>query len=467
MTMPFAPDAVLPRDKLHQITHAIQTATGIACAILTIEGDVVCQSGHQRICSRFHRKHAQARRSCLRHSTNTLNRLAASRDYLLLQCPHGLVDMAAPIVTNGTHVANVFLGQFLLSAAEMKTRRRFEKQAARYGFDREAYLEALQAVPVYPEAKIKPLVVCLTQTAELIANLSLDHLRQKKMAVSLRESEKRFRLVADFTYDWEYWIAPDGAFVYVSPSCKRISGHGPEDFARRPQLFLDLIHPEDRPNVERHLKKEMDAPGHARLDFRIVDPVGTVKWISHFCQPVYDDDGRWLGRRASNREITDRKQVEEALIRRDGELQEKSARLEKANQALKALLDHREAEKKAIEAHIYDRLQKLILPFLEKTRRGRLDPVAANYLDLAVGNLNELLRGGDNGLYTRYRSLSPTEIKVAELVRQGQRTKQIAATLHLAPSSVASYRKSIRRKLDVVNAKVNLRAFLTSLAEKK
>lgn len=465
--MSVVPKEYLPAGKLQQITNAIHTATGIACSVLTIEGEVVTQSGHQRICSRFHRKHPAARKSCLRHNQGTLSRLADSREYQLLHCPHGLVDIAAPIVVNETHVANVFLGQFLLNTSEKKTQNRFEKQAKRYNFDREAYLEALKAVPVYPEAKIKPLVICLSHTAELITEMSMDHRRHKQLTASLQESEKRFRLIADFTYDWEYWIDPAGRFIYVSPSCERITGHTSGEFTTRPDLFLDLIHQEDQANVAHHLKNEMAAPGHSRFDFRIVDRSGEIKWISHFCQPVHDDNGRWLGRRASNRDITDRKQVEATLVNRDVELREKTARLEKANQALKALLDHREAEKKAVEANIYSHLKKMILPFLGKARQGRLDPVAANYLDLAASNLNALLSGSDTDLYTHYLALSPTEIKVAELVRQGQRTKQIGATLHLAPSSVASYRKSIRRKLGLSNAKINLCSFLASLADKK
>jgi PAS domain S-box-containing protein len=287
------------------------------------------------------------------------------------------------------------------------------------------------------------------------------------LTAELKDREKRFRLVADFTYDWEYWVEPDGGFIYVSPSCRRIAGYAPEEFVKHPRLFLDIIHPEDRSAVEHHLKNEMDAPGHCRLDFRIVHRSGAVRWISHSCLSVHNDDERWLGRRASNRDITDRKTVEAALLDRDAELREKGARLESANQALKAMLDHREAEQKAVEANIFSHLEKMILPFLQKARQGRLDPATANYLDLAVSNLKGLLRGSETGLHAHYHRLSPTEIKVAELVRQGQRTKQIATTLRLAPSSVASYRKSIRRKLDLSNAKVNLRAFLTSLAEKK
>ena len=456
------PQNVLPTAILEQVTNALHTGTGISCAILTTEGEIVAQSGHQRICTQFHRQHPDTRQNCQRYSRRTQLRIAKSHKCHLLQCPHGLVDIAAPIVVEGDHVANVFLGPFLLETVDRRTRDQFRRQAERYGFDQEAYLEALHAVPVFAEDKIKPLAVCLSDTAELIAQMSLDHIRSEHLMASLKEREKQYRLVADFTYDCEYWISPEGQFLYVSPSCQRITGHPPEAFIENPDLFFDLIHPADRASVEHHLRNEIHAPGHAQLDFRIIDKQGNIKWISHFCQSVHEDDGTWRGRRGSNRDITDRKRIEAELIAHEKELREKSARLEKANQALKASLDHREAEKEAIEANIYNHIEKMIRPYIESALQGRLDPVATSNLELAAANLNAMLQGS-TPLFNHYLALSPTEIKVAELVRQGQRTKQIAATLHLAPSSVASCRKSIRRKLGLANTKINLRAYLASL----
>ena len=460
------PEDYLPKEKLKQITSAIHTATGIACAILTPEGAVITQSGRQRICTQFHRKHPDARRNCQRHNQKTQEQMAASQAYQILRCPHGLVDIAAPIVVDGRHVANVFLGQFLLETADPQTRARFSRQAEHYGFDRAAYLEAFDAVPVFSEDRIKPLLVCLSNTAELIAKMSMDHIQNSKLMASLREREKQFRLVADFTYDWEYWIDPDGQFLYVSPSCQRITGHSPEAFIENPGLFNEIIHPADRADVEYHLSHEINSPGHAHLDFRIIDTQGNIKWISHFCQAVYEENGRWRGRRASNREITGRKQIEASLIAHETELREKSERLEKANKALKASLDHREAEKDAIEANIFDHINKMIRPYLQKALRGKVDPATASSLEMAAANLDAMLRGTAAPFFNSYLALSPTEIQVAELVRQGLQTKQIAANMNLAPSSVASCRKSIRRKLGLANTKVNLRAYLASVHAK-
>ncbi len=150
-------------------------------------------------------------------------------------------------------------------------------------------------------------------------------LAKRQTEEALRESEERYRTVADFTYDWEYWMNPDGDLVYVSPSCERITGLRPEELQANPALLIAMIHPEDRPKVVEHLQNETSREvGH--LEFRIIDQNGGELWISHNCQPVYDVNGRFIGRRVSNRDINDRKRAEI-------ELQKTSERLSLAQQS--------------------------------------------------------------------------------------------------------------------------------------
>ena len=136
---------------------------------------------------------------------------------------------------------------------------------------------------------------------------------RKNSEAALGESEYRFRMLADFTYDWEYWIGTDGRLLYVSPSCERITGYCSQAFYDRPALVEEIAHPADRGRARGFAFGPPDASQAAVLDFRIIDAEGQVRWLSHVSQPVYDSDGNWAGRRASNRDITDRKRTEEEV----------------------------------------------------------------------------------------------------------------------------------------------------------
>jgi PAS domain S-box-containing protein len=131
------------------------------------------------------------------------------------------------------------------------------------------------------------------------------------MIRTLEEQEIKYRTVADYTHDWEYWVGPDGTFRYISPSCKRITGHDVAEFYADPALFGKLIHEEDRELFGAHDCKEVT--GTENLAFRIVRPDGSVCWLEHTCQPIVDQTGTFLGNRCCNRDITSRKQAEQAL----------------------------------------------------------------------------------------------------------------------------------------------------------
>ena len=127
------------------------------------------------------------------------------------------------------------------------------------------------------------------------------------------QAEFKYRTVSDFAYDWELWLGPDGKLNYCSPSCERITGHPAQDFLNDPDLLLSISHPEDRAQLERHHHADRQQTGPCTLMFRIVRPDGQVRWLEHLCRPVHDDHGLFLGRRASNRDITERKLAEDAL----------------------------------------------------------------------------------------------------------------------------------------------------------
>ena len=147
------------------------------------------------------------------------------------------------------------------------------------------------------------------------ANLDLERrVEERRQAEdALRASETRYRIVADNTYDWEYWVSPEGRFLYTSPSCRRITGYAASEFEADPRLLSRIIHPHDLPQFEAHIERDQIRSGASELELRIIHRNGTTRWIGHLCQPVFDDKGLFLGRRAGNRDITYRKKTEKAL----------------------------------------------------------------------------------------------------------------------------------------------------------
>ncbi len=137
---------------------------------------------------------------------------------------------------------------------------------------------------------------------------------QRRLSEALRESEEKFRIVADWTADWETWISPEGRLLYISPSVERITGYSRDAFLESDSMIRRLVHPEDWPIWESHIRDcHQEALGVSELRFRIIDIKGQTHWIEHRCQSVFREDGRYLGRRASNRDITEQKKAGDEL----------------------------------------------------------------------------------------------------------------------------------------------------------
>ncbi len=139
--------------------------------------------------------------------------------------------------------------------------------------------------------------------------------RTKRAEIELELSYVNYKTIADYTFDWEYWKDPENNFIYISPSAKRITGYSPKKFIDNPSLFRELIHEDDR-DIWTHHEHRSDKriPCSKPVEFRIIRKNGKIRWINHICQPVYDQQGKYIGNRGTNRDVTEQKIAQLSLV---------------------------------------------------------------------------------------------------------------------------------------------------------
>lgn len=128
---------------------------------------------------------------------------------------------------------------------------------------------------------------------------------------ALEESERRYRIVADYNYDWESWISPDDRTLYVSPACERISGYPPERFINDPGFMETIMHQDDIPLWRDFLSDEEHGDGGS-IDFRIYNSNARMRWVNAVKRSVVDQDEH-LGSRVSLRDVTERREMKERM----------------------------------------------------------------------------------------------------------------------------------------------------------
>jgi len=159
-----------------------------------------------------------------------------------------------------------------------------------------------------------------------------------------------------------------------------------------------------------------------------------------------------------------RRKAEEDLKHSENELQQKSKILEEANIALKVLLKHREEDRIAVEENILNNVRRLILPSIEKLKNLKLNETQLTHVAIIESHLKEVISPFLNNLATKHYDLTPRELEIASLVREGRTTKEMTEYLNISATAVDFHRKNIRLKLGIKNTKTNLRSMLLSIS---
>ena len=161
-------------------------------------------------------------------------------------------------------------------------------------------------------------------------------------------------------------------------------------------------------------------------------------------------------------QVLKRKQAEKALRETQKALRVKVNTLKELNASVRVLLERREEDAKAVGEKVLSNVKLLLIPFLDKLNRTRLDPKQRAYLDVLQSTLSEIISPFSRELSSKYVSLTPTEIQVANLVKEGKKSRQIAEMMELSKRTVESHRHGIREKLGL-KRKGNLRSSLLSV----
>ncbi len=263
--------------------------------------------------------------------------------------------------------------------------------------------------------------------------------------------EKMLASVVHFTRDsiiiTNKDLDPPGPFiVYVNPGFTAMTGYEPHEvIGRSPRI---LQGPKTDPAVTRRLKETLEKGGvffGQAVNYR---KDGSEFWNEWHIEPIKDADGQVTHYVAIQRDVTERKKIEEAI--------------EQKNAALREVLEQVSLEKQNIARNVSSNAQKIILPALKKLRRKASASDRA-YFDVLEKNLLDLTSTFGANVSGQKYSLSPREVEVANLIKSGFGSKEIAAMLNMSFKTVETHRNKIRKKFGLLNTDINLTTYLQTI----
>jgi PAS domain S-box-containing protein len=290
---------------------------------------------------------------------------------------------------------------------------------------------------------------------------SLRDITNRKLAEeALRESEIKYRSIFETTAAATIIIEEDTTISLVNDAFEKLSGISREKMEGK-RSWTEFVVEDDLPRMrEYHRIRRVDPHAAPRnYEFRFVDKDGQIK-DAFMTIAIIPETKKSV---ASILDITERKRSERALKKREKELEVKSRNLEELNTALKVLLKQREVDKEELAERTLSNVKHLVLPYIEKLKKGGLDAKDEAYIGIVETNLKEIVSPFSQRLSSKFMTLTPKELQVAYLIKEGKTTKEIAELLNASLGTIDFHRNNIRNKLNLKNKRANLRSYLLTL----
>lgn len=307
--------------------------------------------------------------------------------------------------------------------------------------------------------------------------IARDITKRKNAEKALRESQERYRLVVERTSDLVSitTFSAEPRYVYANPSYLVILGYEPEDLLGKSPF--DFMHPEDKERVVPVLEQYLKAKSQGllvrggkgpteRILYRLRDIWGDWRFLEGTADSIEDKHILMVSRDVSARTKTERdlelarKELEGKVEERTRELKMKTLSLEETNTALKVLLEMRERDRKELEQTVLFNVRQLAEPYLEKLKNSSLDPSQKGHLDILAASLEDIVSPLSKHLVLSKPNLTPSEVRIANLIKFGKSSKDIAKALNLSIKTIETHRRKIRVKLGLKKGKTNLRSYL-------
>jgi len=318
----------------------------------------------------------------------------------------------------------------------------------------------------------------LNQRAEELETTSSAH---REMETALKESEEKYRTILENIEDGYGELNLRGRFIFVNDYMFNILGYTKEELLT--MRGWDVMDEENSNKVFESFNEvyRTGIPSKG-FDYEIMRKDGGKRQIEVSASLIMDDDDQPIGFRSIVRDITERKNAERELRKARDELENrvkertreldeinrklevKTINLEEANTALRVLLKKKDETKKELEEKVLYNIKELVIPVLLKLKAtAGIDRKQAAYISVLKKTLDDIISGFTRSLSSRRYGLTPTELQVAALIRQGKHTKEIASLMTLSDKTVETHRRNIRGKIGIKNQKVNLRTHLLTM----